>query len=86
MQEEQGVDLLSELRTVGNWYVQGLLYVLWLGTEPIKHVGKCLRHILIFLKLTYSVFQRRNNTPFLGFCRCQVLILLSFFLSVCLQV
>lgn len=58
--------------------MQGLLYVLWLGTEPIKHMGKCLRNILIFLKLTYSVFHHRNNTPFLSFCLCQVLILLSF--------
>lgn len=53
--------------------MQGLLYVLWLGTEPIKHMGKSLWHLLIFLKLTC-----RNNTPFLSFCCCQVFILLSF--------
>lgn len=55
MYEEQGVDLLGEVRSVGKCYVQGLLYVLWLGTEPIKHMGKSLWHLLIFLKLTYSV-------------------------------
>lgn len=42
--------------------MQGLLYVLRLGIEPIKHTGKCLRHILIFLKLTCTVFRGRNNT------------------------
>lgn len=23
----------------------GQLYLVWAGTEPIKHMGKCLRHI-----------------------------------------
>lgn len=78
MQEEQGVGLLGELKRVGKCYVQGQLCVLWLGIDPIKHMGKCLRHVVIFLKLTYSVFLHKNNIPFLSFCCFQVLILLGF--------
>lgn len=55
---EQGVDLLGEIRRVGKCV--GVLYVLWLGLQPIIHMGKSLRHLRIFLQVT--IFQRRNNT------------------------
>lgn len=57
--------------------MQSLLYVLWLETEPIKHMGKCLRHIFVFLKLTLY-FNTEIIHLLLAFCCCQVLTLLSF--------
>lgn len=75
MLKEQGVDLLGE-RSVGKCYVQGLLCALRLGWEPIEHMGKYLRHLFISLKLTYCVM-KRNHTPSLCFCCCQLWILLS---------
>lgn len=64
----------------------GQLYVVWLGTGPIKHVGKCLRHAPILLKITYY----NNNTHFQSL-KFQFLPLRGFdiaqlFFFMCLQV